>query len=1280
MATYNTNSLPEPISPSTWDVNQDPDPNIGAQLFLGCTVASFNVSADIQSRGGQLNANLIEDVDPTSGARQKLQDPNIYDVATASNGSLPIVGSPQFFKLLDTSSNVLFKYNGILKSIGRQVSPNGGKTYNVSLSSPFSLLQNVTVILDKYAGFGFAQEGIPNINSINSYYQVGSVPHSYKLDHFDTSNCTVRDVGLDENLKGDVPPSTASTFTLEENEIPEQSAEVGISLSTNNRHIQWNNVYNILNVFGFYESESHGFASSKGYGHATSNQSGMKLSKVAEALHRLINLTSSSSAQRFFGGNLLSGTSTYNICAVKDGILDSNPYYYGFDVFGFIQQLKTVLTNRYTISGYTNPSDRADDRVDNFLVSQTSIDLGSLISNICSEFGIEFIVKLNEVSYTTGNETNYTEGPYYDGTSKIFELHRTSQGCTSTTTLGGVISVKLLDKSYVRCDRPFSSVAYNLLGLEIPDFGDYGDTTKNINPGLINPFSPAFDLTTTGPSYFDPLDDDFNKRQAEGSEPYGGKFPVETKLDSGGTALQTILNRAQSSNLSIVNTDGVTAKMVLGGPISRIVDVPRQYIYQYWGDINVFTSGNTNSDIKSIPERTYPVVTQILPHDDIYDHILIDMKDILPDNVCQGVAYSGIYSASLSEVRMAMANKESWIDFLKDIKPCKFASIRACADYNESGTMFSVGTTYAVSGASNDPQTPTIVTTDNTSKTTTYKKMTTDNGLNSPTNEKNTAIRDIAPKKDSDDDNFHTQLDKRTLIERIHQKVKTIGDTHYGKTWVAWMPHIETDLTDSGNGIIANYEKSWNINNNAYLEPTGYSIINAPISSKFIEDHRCSAYANYEYSLGSSETKFTDAFTEDADIEPFRRKVGNTSFYVYDFSEINPESLHISNLSEKGTAHTKIDVDEKYLYLPYDYFQNYIREDRPFIRIEDAAGSGSLFSQNSVRATGLINYESGVGDIYVNVPSKAGRTNSQKLANTYLYNSVIATGTHTETKLPIDITDITCDTPPNTGSYDYSWETIGKFLKTRYPDNGQDCFHFVKFETERVIHPLSKGKGFPYTDSRVVPDIYRKIEPTPGVGTPSRAILIARQKTRNSILSNETLKDAAFPVCIVPQRVGIPQQSNRYYYGPWFTDNKFIFAGRTEFLHDTSLVPESFLVPLYGSITSDVYEIFEQLSGTIGLNQAGQAFANSIDGFRLFANENGSVTIPGAPLISEIGDVFFSADPNDQTYILSISVQASTQGMTTTYNFGSNQPRLDDIPREYAKKIQEFSKKQNPRE
>ena len=60
MATYNINSLPEPISPSIWDTGQNPDPDIGAQTFLGCAVASFNVSADLQSRGGQLNIKWVD--------------------------------------------------------------------------------------------------------------------------------------------------------------------------------------------------------------------------------------------------------------------------------------------------------------------------------------------------------------------------------------------------------------------------------------------------------------------------------------------------------------------------------------------------------------------------------------------------------------------------------------------------------------------------------------------------------------------------------------------------------------------------------------------------------------------------------------------------------------------------------------------------------------------------------------------------------------------------------------------------------------------------------------------------------------------------------------------------------------------------------------------------------------------------------------------------------------------------------------------------------------------
>jgi len=1306
MATYNTNSLPEPIYPSVWDTGQPPDPFIGAQTFLGCTVASFNVSSDLQGRGGQLNATLVEDFD-ASGVRQKLQDTGIYDVATATSGSLPIVGSPQYFKLLDNNSETLFEYNGILKSIGRRVTPNGGKTYSATLSGPLSLLQNITVILDKYSGFGYAQEGIPNINSINSYYQVGSPLDEYGLNHFDNKNYEAVDTGLDENLTGDVDVRDAVKFDLDINEIPPTGYEVGLSLATNNRSIIWTNVYNIMNVFGFYESNSHGFSSNNGYGYSSSTSTGMKLGKVIQALDHLINRTKKGSPESYFGGNILSGTSTYNICGVQGGHIGSDPYYYGVDFKGFIVQLKGLLAIRFVLSGYATADDpeclvRADKLVNNYEISQGSTDLGSLISGICSNFGFEFLVNLHKVSYTSGSTTDYMQeirlavaagaaiagisSPFnYYGypTNSEFVLEKTGQGRTGDTKLGGVISMLLLDKSLIRCDRPFSAIAYHLLGLEVPNFGNYGAMGKNVNPGVNNPFSPAFDLTTTGPSYIDPLDDDYNDKHPEGSTPYGGKFPVETSLDSSGPLVSSVLQRAQSTDLSIINVESVTCKMILGGPVSRIVDVPRKYIYQYWGDINIYPTG-TVCDLDQVSYRAQPVITQLLPHDDIYDHILIDMKDVLPDNVCQGVAYSGVYSASISEIRMAMSNKGRWRHFLKILKPCKWAAIEACANINESGIMQDIGSLYKVSGVSSGNATLMNQYTDPTYEY--YQEYT---GSKTPIGVENTSVKSIKPKVSSTDGDYHNSLDSKTLVEKIHQKIKNIGDAHYGKSWVGWVPHIETKVADNRKEVISNYEKSWEVSDNAYLEPSGYRIIHAPQTSKFIKDHKVSAYSNFEYSMGNALHKFTDAFTETGDVEAFRKEPGNDTFYVYDFSEINPESIHISECSESGIAHTKIDIDDKYINLPYDYFTNYVRIDKPFVS-PTGGPDAFLYSQNSSepeRSAGLIGY-SNTGDIYADVPSKAGRTNAQKLANTYLYNSVIATGTHDKNSVIFDKHDVLCDVAKSThsSSFDKSWETIDKFLDLRFPDNAQDCFHFVKFETERVFNPLTKAKSFGFVDGRIVVDTYRKkIDPL-NLADSSRlkAMLLAQLKQGKSPLDIDPLKDSAFPVCIPPLSIGVPQVSNRYYYGPWVTDNKFMFAGGTEFLHDTSLVPENFVTPVYGGqIYEDIaftgFNYFDDFSGTIGLNNAGKAYANSIDGFKLFANENGTVTLPGAPLIKNIGDALFKSphfsfqDVNDATYILSLSVQATPQGITTTYNFGSNQPRLDSIPKQYADKIQKTS-------
>ena len=62
MALYNTNSAPNPFGSSS----ATPQPDIGAQFFLGCTVIDFTVSADWESQGGQLSVNLLEDTLDTS--------------------------------------------------------------------------------------------------------------------------------------------------------------------------------------------------------------------------------------------------------------------------------------------------------------------------------------------------------------------------------------------------------------------------------------------------------------------------------------------------------------------------------------------------------------------------------------------------------------------------------------------------------------------------------------------------------------------------------------------------------------------------------------------------------------------------------------------------------------------------------------------------------------------------------------------------------------------------------------------------------------------------------------------------------------------------------------------------------------------------------------------------------------------------------------------------------------------------------------------------------------
>ena len=426
MATFNSSTQPSPFGSTSATVA----PNIGPQFFMGCSVVNFDVSADWASQGGSLNVSLLEDTLPNSNLKydagaqiwyndttagsyeQRLMDIEIPNYSNASiAGSMPVVGSPQTFKLVDTSLNIIFQYDGILQEISRNASPNSGKIYNVILGSPLQLLTNCSMLLQDFTGFGHAKEGFVNFMSQNQYYQLTSVPTNYSPNYFDETSTppaytsTSLDVDLQKFSGGSasVVSPTMRTHEIYENSRPSDRAvdasieNVGITFGTNNRSVNWANVYNIQNVFGIFENDSDGIANYSRFGGSRS-AGGMRFDMICYALHELINNNPTAAplpTKRNFGGNIVSGTETYNIGGVLfNSSINANPYFYGFDILSFYN----FMVGAGKISAdYIYEGD----------VSSTILDF---ISTVCEIAGVDFMVELHKIQTTDASDNNYWNG------------------------------------------------------------------------------------------------------------------------------------------------------------------------------------------------------------------------------------------------------------------------------------------------------------------------------------------------------------------------------------------------------------------------------------------------------------------------------------------------------------------------------------------------------------------------------------------------------------------------------------------------------------------------------------------------------------------------------------------------------------------------------------------------------------------------------------------------------------------------------------------------------
>ena len=132
-----------------------------------------------------------------------------------------------------------------------------------------------------------------------------------------------------------------------------------------------------------------------------------------------------------------------------------------------------------------------------------------------------------------------------------------------------------------------------------------------------------------------------------------------------------------------------------------------------------------------------------------------------------------------------------------------------------------------------------------------------------------------------------------------------------------------------------------------------------------------------------------------------------------------------------------------------------------------------------------------------------------------------------------------------------------------------------------------------------------------------------------------------------PSLLGIPQQSNRYKWGPWYAYGAL--NGKAEVIMDEALVPEAF-------------------GHTVYLDQAARATAYSGTA-TMFATESGYVELAEAPEFN-IADRFATLGP----YVTNMDMSIGTDGLKTTYRFNTWTPNFGKLTKYNIDRISRIKK------
>ena len=164
----------------------------------------------------------------------------------------------------------------------------------------------------------------------------------------------------------------------------------------------------------------------------------------------------------------------------------------------------------------------------------------------------------------------------------------------------------------------------------------------------------------------------------------------------------------------------------------------------------------------------------------------------------------------------------------------------------------------------------------------------------------------------------------RKFLQKLHAKIQSLGDEHYGKSWFVKQPAFTTKIDEDDETVIADFVRSWELSDNAYLEPTNFAAYEAPQSPLFVSNGRLKAYVNYDanFTLNTIHKGL-----------PVSIKVNS------DFREYANSKLAQTQIGSNYIFSFDLEFEKNYKFLPTTYFTNYDESLFSAIQNEEADGS-----------------------------------------------------------------------------------------------------------------------------------------------------------------------------------------------------------------------------------------------------------------------------------------------------------------------------------------------------